>query len=77
MFITPISSSTNGTIRAGLPAAVHVPATGPPEVWSLPGPFLGTADTTYQSLGGTLRPGSDGDEGQDEDGEDRESGANG
>ena len=43
--------------RAGLPAAVHVPATGVPGVWAVPGPFLGTADTTYQALSGTLLPG--------------------
>jgi serine phosphatase RsbU (regulator of sigma subunit) len=43
--------------RAGLPAAVHVPATDNPNVWNLPGPFLGTADTTYQSLSGMLAPG--------------------
>src|SRR5262249_50661834 len=43
--------------RAGLPAAVHVPATGTPGVWAVPGPFLGTADTTYQPLTGTLSPG--------------------
>lgn len=43
--------------RAGLPAAVHVPASGSPSVWAVPGPFLGTADTTYQALSGTLLPG--------------------
>lgn len=43
--------------RAGLPAAVHVPAAGTPGVWAVPGPFLGTADTTYQPLSGTLAPG--------------------
>jgi len=43
--------------RAGLPAAVHVPARGNPGMWAVPGPFLGTADTTYQSLSGTLNPG--------------------
>ena len=43
--------------RAGLPAAVHVPASDTPSVWSVPGPFLGTADTTYQSLSATLKPG--------------------
>jgi serine phosphatase RsbU (regulator of sigma subunit) len=43
--------------RAGLPAAVHVPASGTPGVWAVPGPFLGTADTTYQALRGTLAPG--------------------
>ena len=43
--------------RAGLPAAVHVPATGAPVVWSVPGPFLGAADATYQSVSGTLAPG--------------------
>lgn len=43
--------------RAGSPAAVYAPATGAPEVWPVPGPFLGAADTTYQVLRGTLNPG--------------------
>jgi serine phosphatase RsbU (regulator of sigma subunit) len=43
--------------RAGLPAAVYVPAAGPPAVWTVPGPFLGAADATYQPLSGTLGPG--------------------
>lgn len=43
--------------RAGLPAAVYVPATGEPVVWTVPGPFLGTADTTYQPFSGTLGSG--------------------
>jgi serine phosphatase RsbU (regulator of sigma subunit) len=43
--------------RAGLPAAVHVPANGAPGVWAVPGPFLGTADIAYQPLVGTLGPG--------------------
>jgi serine phosphatase RsbU (regulator of sigma subunit) len=55
-----VLNAKTGTVslaRAGLPAAVHVPATGAPGVWAVPGPFLGTADTTYQALGGTLAPG--------------------
>jgi serine phosphatase RsbU (regulator of sigma subunit) len=43
--------------RAGLPAAVHVPASGEPALWSVPGPFLGTADTTYETIHGVLNPG--------------------
>lgn len=43
--------------RAGLPPPVHVPAGGPPAVWAVPGPFLGTASATYQPLSGTLGPG--------------------
>ena len=43
--------------RAGGPAAVVVPAAGPPESWAVPGPFLGTADTEYHSLRKTLSPG--------------------
>jgi serine phosphatase RsbU (regulator of sigma subunit) len=53
-------NATTGAItlaRAGLPAAVHVPASGTPGVWAVPGPFLGTADTTYQPFSGTLAPG--------------------
>ncbi len=43
--------------RAGLPAPVHVPARGEPSVWAVPGPFLGTADSTYELRSGVLRPG--------------------
>jgi sigma-B regulation protein RsbU (phosphoserine phosphatase) len=43
--------------RAGLPAPVYVPAAGAPQLWAAPGPFLGTADTTYQLLHGTLSAG--------------------
>jgi hypothetical protein len=43
--------------RAGLPAPVHVPASGPPAVWAIPGPFLGTADATYEEFRATLAPG--------------------
>jgi hypothetical protein len=43
--------------RAGLPAAVHVPAIDPPCAWNVPGPFLGTAHTTYETSSGTLAPG--------------------
>ena len=43
--------------RAGLPAPVYLPPIGNAEAWSVPGPFLGTADTTFQPLSGTLEPG--------------------
>lgn len=43
--------------RAGLPAPVFIPANGEPEVWSMPGPFLGTSDTTYAPRRATLQPG--------------------
>jgi len=43
--------------RAGLPAPVHVPAGGEPENWVMPGPFLGTADTTCPPLHARLAPG--------------------
>jgi len=43
--------------RAGLPAPVFIPANGEPEVWSVPGPFLGAADATYTPRRGTLQPG--------------------
>ncbi|MCS6865985.1 MAG: fused response regulator/phosphatase [Gemmataceae bacterium] len=43
--------------RAGLPPPVLVPEQGPLELWNSPGPFLGTADMTYESLTKTLRPG--------------------
>jgi serine phosphatase RsbU (regulator of sigma subunit) len=43
--------------RAGLPPAVHVPASEKPVVLPCPGPFLGTADTTYTSISTTLRSG--------------------
>ncbi|MDB5308857.1 MAG: hypothetical protein JWO38_3059 [Gemmataceae bacterium] len=43
--------------RAGLPAPVYVPGAGDPLIWTAPGPFLGTADTTYQLIRGTLSAG--------------------
>jgi serine phosphatase RsbU (regulator of sigma subunit) len=43
--------------RAGIPAAVYVPASGTPGVWSAPGPFLGAADAPYLALSRTLGPG--------------------
>ncbi len=43
--------------RAGLPAPVYIPAVGKPEVWAVPGPFLGTADSTYPTYSATLQPG--------------------
>ena len=43
--------------RAGLPAPVYGPATGDASVWSVPGPFLGTADAFYETLSGTLASG--------------------
>ncbi|MCI0703069.1 MAG: SpoIIE family protein phosphatase [Planctomycetia bacterium] len=59
MLVGVLNTKTGGITlaRAGLPAAVHVPTNGAPGVWAVPGPFLGTADTTYQSLSGTLNPG--------------------
>lgn len=43
--------------RAGLPAPVYVPHSGDPETWSVPGPFLGTADATCPPREGRLHPG--------------------
>lgn len=43
--------------RAGLPAPVYVPASGAPEVWAVPGPFLGTVDASYPTRRAALRPG--------------------
>lgn len=43
--------------RAGLPAPVYLPIAGDPQTWAVPGPFLGTAETTFQPVRGTLAPG--------------------
>jgi phosphoserine phosphatase RsbU/P len=43
--------------RAGLPPAVHVPASGLPVAWAVPGGFLGVADSPYEQLNATLAPG--------------------
>ncbi len=43
--------------RAGLPPPLYLPASGPPAVWSVPGPFLSTAVTTYGEFRTTLMPG--------------------
>ncbi|MBP3955292.1 SpoIIE family protein phosphatase [Gemmata sp. G18] len=55
-----VLNAKTGTLtvaRAGLPVPVYVPASGGPDVWAVPGPFLGTADTTYQARSATLNPG--------------------
>ena len=43
--------------RAGLPAPVHLPATGAGERWPIPGPFLGTGETVYAAHSAVLKPG--------------------
>ncbi len=43
--------------RAGLPPPVFVPRQGPLELWNSPGPFLGTAAVSCESLTKTLQPG--------------------
>jgi sigma-B regulation protein RsbU (phosphoserine phosphatase) len=43
--------------RAGLPAPVYVPADGDPRALAVPGPFLGTAETTYVTHAARLKPG--------------------
>lgn len=43
--------------RGGLPAPVYLPATGEPQRWAEPGPFLGTAETTFPIHRGILAPG--------------------
>jgi serine phosphatase RsbU (regulator of sigma subunit) len=58
--LTGVLDTQTGAVtlaRAGIPAAVYVPASGTPDVWSAPGPFLGAADTPYQALCRTLGPG--------------------
>lgn len=50
----------NGAVsiaRAGLPAPVYIPANGQAETWSVPGQFLGTVETAYHLMHGTLLPG--------------------
>lgn len=42
--------------RAGLPPPVFIPPDGEPEIWTAPGPFLGSADTTYPVRAGSLGP---------------------
>jgi serine phosphatase RsbU (regulator of sigma subunit) len=58
--LTGVLNAHTGEItlaRAGLPAPVHVPASGPPAVWAVPGPFLGTVETAYQEFRAALAPG--------------------
>jgi phosphoserine phosphatase RsbU/P len=43
--------------RAGMPAPIFIPAHGELDAWNVPGPFLGTADTSYVPRRGTLHPG--------------------
>ena len=46
-----------GLARAGLPAPVFLPAAGTLERWPIPGPFLGTGDSAYETRPVTLRAG--------------------
>ena len=43
--------------RAGLPSPVLIAATGEAEEWTMAGPFLGTADTSYPTRATTFRAG--------------------
>lgn len=43
--------------RGGLPAPIYLPVAGEPQVWAEPGPFLGTAETTFPIHHGVLVPG--------------------
>ena len=43
--------------RAGLPFPVDLPRGGQPQAWTIPGPFLGTTDTSYTSFAARLNPG--------------------
>jgi serine phosphatase RsbU (regulator of sigma subunit) len=43
--------------RAGLPEPVYIPSGGAAESWSLPGPFLCTAETAYPTRSAALAPG--------------------
>ncbi len=52
-----VADGTVTVARAGGPAPVRIPANGEPESWNVPGPFLGTADTSYLNVFGRLDPG--------------------
>lgn len=43
--------------RAGLPAPIYLPSVGEPEIGSIPGPFLGTAEASYATRSRLLQPG--------------------
>jgi serine phosphatase RsbU (regulator of sigma subunit) len=55
--ILNVQTGETAVARAGLPAPVHVPEQGEPRAWTVPGPFLGTADASYPTITATLRPG--------------------
>ena len=59
MLVGTLHASTGEVMlaRAGLPAPIYLPAGGEPRTWSIPGPFLGTADASYPTLTMTLKPG--------------------
>jgi serine phosphatase RsbU (regulator of sigma subunit) len=43
--------------RAGLPAPVHISASGEVTTWAIPGPFLGISETSYPVHTAVLHPG--------------------
>lgn len=43
--------------RAGLPTPIYLPSEGEPQTWTIPGPFLGTADASYPTFTTELKPG--------------------
>ncbi|MFM8270888.1 MAG: PP2C family protein-serine/threonine phosphatase, partial [Gemmata sp.] len=50
-------AGTFALARAGVPNPVYIPAAGEPTALTVPGPFLGTPNTAYQTLTGTLGSG--------------------
>ena len=52
-----VRAGTLTVARAGLPSPVFLPAAGEPRAWAVPGPFLGTAETTYQLHSAAFAPG--------------------
>jgi phosphoserine phosphatase RsbU/P len=55
-----VLNTTTGAVtlaRAGLPPAVHLPVIGEAGAWTVPGPFLGTGEVTYEPLTRVLNPG--------------------
>lgn len=52
-----VRAGTLTVARAGLPSPVFLPAAGEARAWAVPGPFLGTAETTYQLHSAVFAPG--------------------
>jgi serine phosphatase RsbU (regulator of sigma subunit) len=59
LLVCTLNANTGEVVlaRAGLPAPLHISASGEATTWAIPGPFLGISETSYPIHTATLHPG--------------------